>query len=282
VSGVEVGLSTPRHPVTLGAARFVDHDRSRIVLTDDHGRFLFQPQREARAIFAAHELGFAETRLDPARAESLSLTLGPWSRIEGHLWNGTTPAANRLIALVRSESDGLVYHANYFTALTDPTGRFAMEDVPAGDHWLARIIRGMASHAKRVGTEPGGTARIDLGGEGRMVIGSVRLTPSTVDENWLGVHPGSLRRARDESPFVLLFDADGRFQCEDVPPGNYTLEVHYHDPDPALEGGTLCRGRLWTEVKVPGVVESAGSGPVDLGEFSVPLRSASQSGEVDP
>jgi hypothetical protein len=116
VAGAEVGLAVPRQPVILGSGGFLDRNRSRIVLADDQGRFVFQPHREAEAIYAAHELGFAEIRLLSAEMGWMTLTLAPWSRIEGRLRSGSSWRAGQLVALVRPESTGLIYHANRYAA----------------------------------------------------------------------------------------------------------------------------------------------------------------------
>jgi hypothetical protein len=305
VPGAQVGLATPRHSLTLGPARFMDHDHNRIVISDALGHFHFQPQREPEAIYVAHELGFAEVRLDATELGFLEIALQDWSQIEGRLESVAGPVGNRIIALVRSAPDGLLYHANHYTALTDPQGRFSIARVPPGEHWLVRIIRGQASHAIAIVTQPGRTVPLDVAVEGRLVTGQVRLNPSLPNENWLGNHPGFLRRllpaleppafpdeathqawhrewarsvdgrrrALDQFPFVLSFEADGRFQVEDVPPGTYTLEVHYHDPISTTTGSNLCRGVLQTQVTVPATVAGAVADPVDLGQFRVPLRS---------
>jgi hypothetical protein len=305
VAGAEVGLATPRHSVTLGPARFVDHDRNRIVLTDDLGRFQFQPQREPEAIYVAHELGFAEVGLAAAEAGLLEIALQDWSHIEGRLQSAGSPVGKRMIALVRPAPDRLVYHANHYTALTDPHGWFSIDRVPPGEHWLVRIIRGQPSHAIAIVTEPGRTLPLDVAVEGRWVTGQVRLSPSLPNENWLGNHPGFLRRwvpaleppsfgdeaarqawhrdwrrsavgqrrALDEFPFVLSFEADGHFRVEDVPPGTYTLEVHYHDLTATTTGSARCHGVLQTTVTVEPAAENAVTDPVDLGQLRVPLRS---------
>ena len=272
VAGAEVGLALPRQPVILGPGGFLDRNRSKIVLSDDHGRFEFQPQWEAEAIYAAHELGFAEIRPVSTDMGLVTLALEPWSRIEGWLRSGASSRAGQLVALVRPESTGLFYHANRYAALTDEEGRFAMAGVPPGEHLVVRVVRGQPSHASKVVTEPGRTVRLELGGEGRLVTGKVRLRPSLAQEDWGGDHPGALRRAGHEHPWVLLFDTDGRFRVEDVPPGQYTLEVHYHEPDLSAAERSWCRGQLRTSVVVPAVEAGREADAVDLGEFDVPLR----------
>ncbi len=105
---------------------------------------------------------------------------GPWGRVEGTLRIGGKPGAGEQIQLsaVSDEQarEGLVSFLSNATA--DADGRFAFDRVPPGKVHVARTVRlsdrmTTSTHATAVEVGPGQTARIEVGGTGRPVVGRV-------------------------------------------------------------------------------------------------------------
>ena len=83
---------------------------------------------------------------------------------------------------------------------------------------------------------------------------------------WISDEGKALQRA--QRTYVLLFNGDGSFRIEDVPPGIYTLRVGVTEPSktysPFGQGPPI--GALETEVTVP---ENSDNTPLDLGTLSL-------------
>ena len=87
---------------------------------------------------------------------------------------------------------------------------------------------------------------------------------------WISDEGKALQGA--QRTYVPLFNGDGSFRIEDVPPGTYTLRIALTEPsktESAIRWVTLI-GVLETEVTVP---ENADNTPLDLGTLSL-LRPA--------
>lgn len=80
-----------------------------------------------------------------------------------------------------------------------------------------------------------------------------------------------VRAARQARTYGLEFESDGSFRVEDVPPGTYELRIRVTKPGesgrPNPFGNEEEIGALVREIVVP-----EGSGPLDLGTLTVPLR----------
>jgi hypothetical protein len=83
---------------------------------------------------------------------------------------------------------------------------------------------------------------------------------------WTSEEGKALQRA--QRTYVPLFNGDGSFRIEDVPPGTYTLKIALTEPSqnysPFGQGTPI--GALETEVTVP---ENSDDTPLDLGTLSL-------------
>jgi len=264
VAGAEVVLLGPGERAVLERGSFADHAHlpSRRALTDATGRFRIGSCRDAIWLFAAQRgVGFGSLAFVEAQ-RSNAIVLHPWARIEGNLEFNGRPLTNQLVALGPLAMTNLSFHRNAFTALTDAAGGFAFEFVPPGLHSAGRIVRGFRSHTIAVEVEAGRTLHIKVGGNGTRVIGRLRV-PGAKPLWEEGEVPAGLRQRRPDgllATYEFEFHEAGAFVVEAVPPGDYELEAHWHEP--ARESrGEICHGAWRTNVIVPPRSE------VDLGEL---------------
>ena len=312
VAAASVAFVGAAKTVILGRAKFEEHGPTDIQETDGAGRFLFQPRRDGETLIAVHESeGFAEIAVPELRSSPV-IALRPWGRLEGTLLIHGQPGAHQLVGLSQLGAHAFLFHVNAFSALTDDEGRFHMEQVPPGGIMVGRVIRSQFSNGQAVEIQPGVNRRIVLGDSGRTVAGRVLVLDEAADwESWN--HPAFLRsslppleqpkfndaaqegawartywnsaagEARQVAgvPYVLTLEPNGRFRADDVPPGDYELEIHYHEPSASTGAPDVCRGLLKQKVTIPKAPAGQPDAPVDLGTWTLTLKPAGPSATSD-
>jgi hypothetical protein len=264
-ASMQVALLTPEKGITLGRAKFLYARDGIVVKTDTEGRFQFPFQTQPSAVVAADSQGFGLVRLNRTNRD-VSITLGPWARIEGSLKLRRESNAGRDINL-QSFADfyfrGSVQLDNAaFSVKTDEQGNFVMDHVPAGDFNLY-LFQGMGipySHQTPVQLQPGETVRVQIGGAGATVSGRFALSDASKKIDWgkqaeysslatklpplpvprglkpeqlqkwhieYAQSPEGLARQRAGRSYPLTIAADGSFSVEDVPPGTYVLMASF-------------------------------------------------------
>jgi protocatechuate 3,4-dioxygenase beta subunit len=255
------------------------------VTTDTTGRFHFPGQGTDFQLVITHPSGFAHIRSSPDWDRARVIRLEPWARVEGTFRVGDKPAANVPITL---NSQGLLSYGDdqpsVFTrhdATTGPDGRFAFERVLPGKGQIGREITWLVKEGATEVTSTGmylaefpsgQTTRVDLGGRGRPVVGTLR-PPAGFDGpvRWnfatVWVSPeGREAQARGPALNYLRASVDlaGRFRIDDVPPGAYSLRVDFQRD----EAGRLLNHRI--------LVPPPGNGslgtPFDLGVLNLQKR----------
>jgi len=209
------------------------------------------------------------------------------------------------VGLSQLGAHAFLFHVNAFSALTDEEGRFHMEQIPPGRIMVGRVIRSHFSNGQAVEIQPGVNSQIVLGESGRTVAGRVLVSDEAADwESWN--HPAFLRTslppleqpkfndAAEERawsrtywnsaagetrqlagvPYVLTLESNGRFRADAVPPGDYELEIHYHEPSASTGAPDVCRGLLKHKVTIPKAPAGQPDAPVDLGTWTLTLRPA--------
>jgi beta-lactamase regulating signal transducer with metallopeptidase domain len=166
---------------------------------------------------------------------------------------------------------------------------------------------------------PGETNRVEYAFRGRPVVGQAVADPADVAVDWQNdVHvlalklppaasPSAVNRedyatfeafrqaneasfrsdarvaeARRARTFQLMFEADGSFRVEDVPPGTYELRVRVTKPGEGTHPSPLPRpedelGSLTREVVV-----AEGTDPLDLGTLTVAVRAEAAGSKAVP
>jgi len=303
--------------------------RCQKVMADEEGRFQFQPELDAQAIYAFHKDGFAE--LEVAKFDG-QVTLAPWASVSGCV-KFKKPGPNLSVALntmhYRYPAGGGFPTLNLFINVQpDESGNFVMDRVPPGPRKLAVQYRfkdgpGVIpqSHGMFVNLSPGEKKHVTIGSTGRTVIGRVQLTGENTDDiDWRqDIHrlvpkiegapepvfrqQGSLtpeernqavreyqekQRAYWTSPegiarqermtvYILIFEDDGSFQVEGVPPGVYNLLINPSRPgeDPfarryGLVTGRPSAGGINKEITIPQSAPGRDE-PYDLGTLELKL-----------
>lgn len=301
-SKTQVAVCTPDNEVVIGENGVLDSDFGCKSETDEHGEFVFQPRRDVKWIASANEQGYAEVSIDDFKRSSV-ITLKPWGRINGSLRIGGVPSANQLVKLVRVGSLCPQFHPNRFTRLTDSAGRFTFERVPAGQLIIGRVIQTQFSHAQVIEIPPAQSAEVSLGVGGRTVTGKIestdrqpldwesgnhpaflhvtsppltipKLADSVATNRWIREFSDSFEgRARQvcNVSYAVEFSSNNIFHVDNVPPGTYECEIHYHQLTAAGDQPDVCLGILKQPVTI---ASDKLDTPVDLGTLKITLKKA--------
>lgn len=185
----------------------------------------------------------------------------------------------------------------------DPDGRFVIEKAPPGRRRIEveyrlreRNYDGTPySHGRALELKPGTTNVANLGGSGRQVIGRVQVSGGDVsDVDWrrdihrlvsvpaaaarpsgLAALVGGLLGANPAPPagsdvrtYVAVFESNGTFRVDHVPPGRYSLQINVTDPDEEYYNRRPM-GNAQQEVIVPEDPAAKVNAPLDIGAVAL-------------
>jgi hypothetical protein len=279
ISGADVVIATHLLQIINGTFDSRSSEQNLTLQTDANGRFHFEPPITPYVIVVVCEQGYARVTPDEF-ATSKTITLSPWGHIEGTLRIGSQPGADRLVAFLhesRSQEERPRVYLDY-KVRTDEDGHFAFTRVFPGEGLVTRAIpignRGWrSSHSVSVEIKPGQTTRVQIGGTGRPVIGKV-IIPDVIKDTFDWQHTDhSLRVSSPDSPYrtlALNFDEDGSFRTDDVPAGNYTIQVFAYGPPPnsrTYRGERI--GLLSRAFSIPKIPSGRSDEPFDLGQLEL-------------
>ena len=257
-----------------------------------------------------HPSGFAAMSVEELR-RSPEVRLQAWAKIEGVLRPGGVVKQNEQLSVKSPLSwNGLLSYNLVNSSRTDAEGRFTFTNLPPGNYVLYRqpvLIMGPTTESHRMPFElkPGETKKINYDLGGRKVFGHVEsgstvdwkkdpqvLTlqmpePSTAPNYYAFADPKTYEKARQaysESPAVfdyerkrqqvqLVFDNEGNFAADDVPPGKYDLKLRVTKQDegrngPRFGGEGQVIGSLIKEVVIP---PGKPGEEFDLGSFEMEM-----------
>ncbi len=249
--------------------------------TDGEGRFSFPGQDGPFRLIVTHPTGyyFAKSATSEVPAE---IKLSPWAKVEGVYRVASKPIADARIAVQVNGYD--VFGRDEPRILTSYTvnskadGHFQFDRVFPGSARVGRDImlianQGAAEVASAIRVPvhltAGETTRLDLGGEGRAAVGRLVAPPETKEKPlWkfaqIEVRPfgaasdeGAESSSTKRPSFFITADLDGTFRIDDMPPGEYELEVSFSEH----RIGFLKAYRV--------TVPKGNGAPIDLGEIQL-------------
>ena len=286
LSGAEVVIATHWLRIENGKIVSRSSEHNRILHTDTDGRFRFEPSADSFVIVVLHEQGYAKVMQREFTA-SQTITVSPWGRIEGTLRIGTKPGADNLVAFLPESRRVPEQPRMYFDyeTRTDKNGHFVFPRVLPGKGIVTRAIpiNGRArrfSHSVGVEVKSGQTARVQIGGTGRPVIGKVVIPNIIKDKFDWQYTDHRLRVYSPNSPYRVLaleFKEDGSFRVEDVPTGDYCVYVNVHEPPPDSRTRRGKRiGLLSHPFSVPEMPNGRSDEPLDLGRLELEVIGKSE------
>jgi len=296
---VEVAIDTRTMGFLMEAGRFDRRANVPIVTTGPDGRFTFTPPGGPFRLIAASDAGYADAWPDEF-AKSGKLVLQPWGKLEGEVRVGRQPAPNQQVefnpALI--QRGGRAYNLTYsYRTLTDKLGRFAFDRVVPVAGTVSRVVPSPSGGFQAWGwqelveVKAGQTARVQLGGKGRPVLGRIVVDGTReVPVDWAKNQPVMIQIPLEEVKdsvgwrcFGSHIDKDGRFHVEDVPPGKYVLEVTVNsDAYPQVRGAEAIIGMERMKVTVPEAPAGQPDAPLDLGTITVELFETLKAGGMAP
>jgi len=251
--------------------------------TDASGHFQFPPQDGPFQLVITHPSGYAHIKVSP-ESEKRTINLDPWARVEGTFRVGSNPEPNVTITIntmgLSSYGNGLPHIFPFYEVTTGPGGRFVFERVVPGPATIGRRILLMVNEGATEVTSScmvhadfaaGKTTHIELGGNGRRVIGKLQApvgfdkkilwSLALVEAETAGPEPHAA------SPrFTDSIDRDGSFHIDDMPAGEYTLGIWPQGQKFEPTGRLQLRKHGF---RVPGTTGNASAPPVDLGVLTL-------------
>jgi hypothetical protein len=250
--------------------------------TGEDGRFRIRFVDGVERLAVAHPVGWANEKLIPLTDHAV--WLNPWGRIEGVVRVGgrVWPGIEVQTTAGSSAPEQLLFE---FRTKADAEGRFEFPRVPGGLTQLALLHQGerigIFSHPHVVTVKPGQTTTVTIGGSGARLIGRIITRPEHADIGWnrspqhlnLKAPPADERRGGYGYGFFCR--EDGSFVVEDVPPGEYRLDITANSRiDRADSGGNVEADTLGFDRRDVIISPSlANGGELDLGVIEIKLRS---------
>ena len=150
-------------------------------VTDDKGHFQLPPRQGIVTVFAVHKSGWAEWLCD-GQGEAESVKLGPWSALEGTIYDGEEPAIGKRVTIRAMDPGPKELARGWFRyeTTTDEHGHFEFARVADGRlNLTADDPPGFGSAGERlkakIELKSGEHQTLQLGGTGRTVIGKLTI-----------------------------------------------------------------------------------------------------------
>lgn len=228
------------------------------------------PKDHAWAAIACGPQGFAQITAAQLKTDR-RIVVQPWAHVDGFARFGNRPAVG---ARVRGSRLGfpsldVPWSINFDQVVpVGPDGHFVFDRIVPGGVWLQLEYPGLSqSHFMGIRIRPGEARHVDVGGEGRTIIGRLSnpqphtrgsLTPVSVTP------PDSDPGLLDDQPYQFRVEPNGTFKVCDLPPGAYHLDLVQEAKD-----GMSIVTSLSATVVVPPPSAGQVDQPIELGGFSM-------------
>jgi hypothetical protein len=316
-AGVEVALCTAEAGVMLRGTSFEpgafgnisrDEKGSYRAKTDDQGFFSLPPQPGSHTLAAVSPAGLGQVRCFDF-SNPLEIRLQAWGRIEGTVrardgqWGGRKVSWSHPGNLTSWRT--LFYDSKGFSTVSEPDGKFCIENVPPGDCRMA-VENGPgtgAVYSSSIQVKPGETVQVQVGGMGRQVTGKVIAPPGVEIRSWPnqvtaqlhiewddyhvpeGLTGNAVERwklefentevgrswFRDQYAYYFKVNEDGSFSLPEVLPGKYRLFIHVGQG--YLGSGSISKPSDPADPQIasaaPKVTVTDDASPLDLGDIKL-------------
>lgn len=261
------------------------------------------PEGKFFSVVVVHPEFYAEASRAAIEANPM-ITARPWGRIEGQARIGSKPAAGENVRsfLDRLSEREVAELSDFADARTDAAGRFVLERVVPGDRRVQIAADLSYSYGTLVEVRPGETVREALGGTGRPVDARIAPPPGfdpeadyvtnsrveIVSDRPMTPYPKEvLDQGRDavlrwgrrwwataegrdyRREYVIIrvqLQPDGTLRAEDLPPGEYRLELTYTAAAPRERDSVRDRIAYATRrFTIPPIPGGRSDEPFDLG-----------------
>jgi len=108
-----------------------------------------------------------------------------------------------------------------------------------------------------------------------LFLGGLNVAPQPVDPKVMREHQ------RAERQYVLLFDTNGNFRVDNVPPGKYMLSINVSDPEDEYYNRRII-GSAGQEVTVPDDKNAKVNAPFDIGTMELKITPRLKIGKIVP
>jgi len=282
VPGVQVSLATLVEPLKISNAIFARNTKQPQTQTDDKGKFSLPYQSKSPTIVCLAAEGWAQVT---AGEEPLAIQLTPWAKVTGEVRHGDQAVSDVEVELKPSRlmTPGQPAVLWRFDTKTDATGKFAFDRVIEGRVSVAQRVasldpdhseRMVPSHHVFTQLEAGKTSQVQIGGQGRTVVGKVVIknpnrpakqpaygTIQLKDRKvvsdavssfffaWGQVQQPAVRpdgtvvfadtsqmQTAPTSSYTTLMNPDGSFEIHDVPLGQYQITSQVYSPLESQQG----------------------------------------------
>lgn len=269
------------------------------VQTGADGRFTLPPRAEPYLLVAFREDGFAKVE---SREDTANIKLHRWARVEGTFRIGGRAATEEEITLkigapLSNRKDPTPFERiaerltfDYKTR-TDSEGRFVFDRVAPEKGRITRYLtqqRGRASvgiptYTAEVELSPGETAHVDLSRAGRPIVGRLAVPPAIEqkpDWNCASASLTPAERNPDDFTYAAAVRVDGTFVFDDIPAGDYELNVHLESLPPTGKTGFGDEiAGLTKDVTVAEMAGGRSDEALDLGELVLePVKGTATNG----
>ena len=301
----DVGFVAPEAQLQLGIGHFSRENIQNagyLRTADTKGQFRLLNDDLVTRVVVAHPEGYAEESV-AVLANTGTIQLQPWGRLEGNYTSGGKPAAGRELMIGLETEEDSSFEFNFSDRVkTDAQGHFVFSKLPPGKHKLIYLAHrqiskrsGSFSHEilQDIEIRPGETTTVDVGGSGYSIKMRFQYPPTfkLSDNGTLitQVHtpfpnlPGSITNdaaaieAWAASPdgqafkqafrsFTFSSGENGEWIAENVPPGTYVAEVMALNFE---KGETASHAGAKVDVNIP---SDPPTGTIDLGEIQLSLE----------
>jgi len=315
VAGAEVLLASASFPVYVYGAPQPNAPTGPSTKTSSDGRFTLTPSEQPISVVVRASAGYGAVRItDPSTP--LSISIQPWARIEGTVRSGSKLIASAKVQVAQygDETEWEQWHVvKQRQLICDDNGRFVMDRVVPGNNTIGRVISALAMPTRflNIDLPAGKTTAVSIGGDGRTVVGHLppnarrfgfrraqvllRQPEMVLPANWDKISEDEkqkLRKAwwntpqfkawrRNADVAEIEIGRDGIVRAEDIPPGEYDLQIQLGDISP---GSRYVESAAWgtTRVVVPPVAPSTIGQPLEIGEVQVEIQKRIGIGELVP